>query len=114
MGPPTYECDRFGVATHRKEHTVTTTQTRRNLVMAAVIAATTAPALLFLGSGTALAVQDVSDAAPGDTISTLMMVKCPVPPLPPEPQSPCDLIPSLSWWPEPRPTAVIPQGWLDP
>ncbi len=90
-----------------------TTQTGRKLVMAAAIIGTAASALLSLGSGSALAVQGVSEGTPGDAINTLMMVTCPVT-SPPKPQSPCGVTPSLSWWPELRPAGVVAQGWLEP
>jgi hypothetical protein len=91
---------------------VNTAPARRKVVIATAIAATAAPALLFLGSGSAQAVQDVSEGGPRDAISTLMAYKCPVPP--PTPLTPCEQTPSLAWWPDVQPTAVASQGWLAP
>ncbi len=90
------------------------TDSRKKVLTSAVgaaIATVAAPALLFLGVGTAHAIQDVSEAAPSDAISTLMSINCAAP-FPTEPPSVCDE--ALSWWQVPRPTAVVAQGWLAP
>jgi hypothetical protein len=71
-------------ATHTRSTTFVTA------VVGAAIASIAAPALLFLGAGTAHAIQDVSDRTPRDWISFVNPV--PEPPSHPDPESQSPMI----------------------